>query len=214
MRWHPVERPGYFGRRRDERIAALNRQYGAGNWRLAWRLAVPGFNHGTEGETFFGACRHLYEASYQRYLEQRPADVDFICSFGEVIDNAPSNVESGLDYMRQEAFSTHIQDIAIRNVLRLFGRWFEGPADRLLVVRSSDSNGHRFGPGRVPFAWPGWISKPSLAPRWAEPGSVEDAWQSNKWVEIMTAPPNPAVAEANRRANDTLYVPRYLRESR
>lgn len=172
--WVKVERPGYFGRRRDEKIANLNTQYGKGNWKLAWvddKLLE-----------FEEACMMRYEESYYQFLKKRKDDVDFICSFGECIDNAMTNIESGVDYTKQEAFSTHIQDIAVRNVLVRLNRWFTGPKDKILVIRSADSEGYRFGPGNVPHFAPEDITQPSLRPKWAKPGSVEDFWQSNKWI--------------------------------
>lgn len=172
-----IERPGYFGRRRDEKVAAYDAKHGKGKWRLVWELSL----HRME---FLAACRYHYERSYYEYLRGRKEDVDFICSYGECIDNAPTNVECGLDYSKQEAFSTHIQDIAIRNVLHLLGRKFEGPKDKILVIRSKDSEGFRFGPGNVPFHRPDFIHAPSMCPAWAGRGSVEDFWQSNKWLEV------------------------------
>lgn len=185
-----VERPGYFGRRRDERICELNQRFGAGSWMLMWEAGGSLFD-------FFNACRYLYEESYFQYFKDRPAEIDFVCSFHECYDNALTNVASGLDYMKQEAYSTHIQDIALRNVLRRLGRWFTlnktselsaflpgvlpGTASHL-QIRSKDSAGYRFGPGNIPFAWPQIITQPSLAPSWAKQKSVEDFWQSNKWV--------------------------------
>lgn len=178
MNWLNDHRPGYFGRRRDSKVAALDATLGKGNWRLAWVVA-PALTY-----EFADACKLLYEESYYLYLKDRPADLDFICSFGECMDNATSNVQSGLDYTKQEAFSTHIQDIAVRNVLHRLGRKFEGPPEKLLVIRSADSEGFRFGPGNVPFMWPERITQPSLCPKWANKGSTEDAWQSLKWIQI------------------------------
>jgi len=176
--WRSDHRPGYFGRRRDAKTAELNAKHGEGRWRLAWVAGAFDFS-------FEKACTVFYEESYLRQLSAHPLEVDFICSFGECIDNAPTNVESGLDYTKQEAFSTHIQDIAVRNVLRRLGRKFDGPPDSLLVIRGVDSNGHRFGPGNVPFITPGLISQPSLVPAWGNRWSVEDFWQSNKWVQVL-----------------------------
>ena len=175
--WTNLERPGYFGRQRDKKIAKLNEQYGEGNWRLRW--VVNGFDY-----DFYEACCKFYEESYFRYLKNRPQDLDFICSYGECIDNAMTNIQCGLDYNKQEAFSTHIQDIAIRNVLHTLNRRFEGPEDKILVIRSKDSEGFRFGPGNVPFYNKDLITQPSLCPKWANEGSVEDYWQSNKWIQI------------------------------
>lgn len=179
MGWRDVERPGYFGRRRDEKITAFNTKYGVRNWRLVWRM-LPG----ARPATFFAACRYFYEESYHAFLEARPDEVDFICSFNNCIDNAATNIAAGLDYTHQEAFSTHIQDIAVRNVLRRLDRWFEGPPGKILVIRSRDSAGFRFNPGNVPFMNPGFIQQPSLAPSWANNGSVEDFWQSNKLLQV------------------------------
>lgn len=182
--WRNIERPGYFGRRRDQKHAQYDVQYGAGNWRIVW--VVPGY--GADGSdiafSFEQACKLFYEESYIRYLEQRPDDIDFICEFTECIDNAPTNVHSGLDYTAQEAFSTHIQDIAVRNVLAHLGRSFTGKRPELLVIRSADSNGYKFGPGNVPFYQPKMITRPSLHPAWANRDSVEDFWQSNKWLQV------------------------------
>ena len=178
MTWRRVERPGYFGRRRDQIVLGYDTKYGAGQWRLVW-IVDGGATH-----TFEDACKYFYEESYYLYLKDRPDDVDFICEFTECMDNSPTNVHSGLDYTAQEAYSTHIQDIAVRNVLARLGRSFTGKRTELLVIRSADSAGFRFGPGNVPFYAPSAIMQPSKCPSWANRGSVEDFWQSNKWLQI------------------------------
>jgi hypothetical protein len=187
--WVKWLRPGYFGRRRDEKVALYNQRYGVDGWKLAWVVNYPedweAYGPGTEVWFDFNyACRAFYEESYYQYLASRKDDLDFITSFGECYDNAKTNVESQLDYTKQEAFSTHIQDIAIRNVLNRLDLKFKGPADKLMQIRSSDSDGFKFGPGNVPFVAPKLIAQPSIAPQWANPGSVEDFWQSNKWILI------------------------------
>lgn len=175
MVWKREFRPGFFGRRRDEKIAELNAKYGKGNWDLQWDFdgQMLGFNE---------ACMFAYETAYLEWFMARPDEVDFVCSFGECIDNAMSNIQSGVDYTKQEAFSTHIQDIAVRNVLCNLDRWFEGPADRILVIRSADSEGYKYGPGNIPFHLPEMIHQPSKCPKWANIGSTEDFWQSNKYL--------------------------------
>lgn len=175
--WHDLHRPGYFGRKRDEKIKQYNNEYGEGNWRLSWIVNNLPYNFGE-------ACILFYEESYYQYLKDKKEDLDFICSFGECIDNANTNIQSGLDYNKQEAYSTHIQDIAVRNVLKKVARKFEGPSDRILVIRSKDSEGFRWGPGNIPFYEPKLITKPELCPKWANKGSVESFWQSNKWIQI------------------------------
>ena len=175
--WKSVCRPGYFGRRRDAIQLGYDREYGPGNWRLAW--VVDGIEY-----DFVGACKSLYEESYYLFLRDKPDDLDFICSFAECMDNAVSNIQCGLDYTIQEAYSCHIQDIAIRNVLNRLGRKFLGTKDELLIIRSSDSSGFRFGPGNVPFFAPELIPQPSKCPKWANEGSVEALWQSAKTLQV------------------------------
>ena len=183
LRWQNDHRPGYFGRERDKKIAEFNERFKEGNWRIVWRVEYAAQSYGVSTD-FLAACINYYEKSYLEYLSKRKPDVDYICSFGECIDNSPTNVASGLDYTKQESYSTHIQDIAIRNVLRKLGRRFEGPADKILVIRGEETEGFRFGPGNIPFYNPALITQPSLVPAWAKPGSVEDFWQSNKWVQV------------------------------
>lgn len=221
--WTNIDRPGYFGRKRDAKISEYNDKYES-NWRLAWCIPVPteptaqlGFSSETEGlrrllsdlsdasdarngglvdtsrDTskfesviqlpFVTACR-LYEESYFRWLRLHPAELEFACTYGECIDNTPTNIQSGRDYSIQESYSTHIQDIAMRNALTRLDRKFEGPTDKILIIRSKDSEGYRFGPGNIPFAFPKTIVQPSKCPSWASSGSVEDFWQSNKWLQI------------------------------
>jgi hypothetical protein len=184
MTWEQRVRPGYFGRQRDQKIEAFNQLYGVGNWTLNW--AVMESDGVLQLYDFGMACRVWYEASYVDFLRQQPELVDEICTYGECMDNAITNIESGLDYLKQEAYSTHIQDIAVRNVLHRLGRKFEGPKNRILVIRGKDSVGFKFGPGNVPFSRPELITPPSLCPQWAKPGSVEDFWQSNKWLVVKS----------------------------
>jgi hypothetical protein len=182
--WKNVRRPGYLGKRRDLMHAQFDVEHGAGNWRLAW--VVPGFPAGAPdlAYTFEQACKLFYEESYFQHLKKHTADVDFACEFAECIDNSPTNVHSRFDYMAQEASSTHIQDIAMRNVIAKLGRAFTGKRTELLIIRSADSNGYRFGPGNVPLYRPEIIMQPSLCPQWANHGTVEDFWQSNKWLQV------------------------------
>jgi hypothetical protein len=177
MIWVNVARPGYFGRRRDQKIAQFNARYGMDNWCIAHVVEDVSYD-------FLEACQLFYEESYYFYLKDRPDDLDFICSFGECIDNAPSNIQAGCDYTHQEAFSCHIQDIAVRNVLRRLGRKFEATRQEILVIRSSDSNGFQFGPGNVPFYDPKLITQPEIVPGWANSKSVEAFWQSNKTLLV------------------------------
>jgi hypothetical protein len=79
----------------------------------------------------------------------------------DVYDDDPSNVESGLDYSKRGELRTHIQEIAIRNCVKRFGRKFGG--DKLLQIR--DRIGEHplslaLSPGQVPFHKPELLSNP------------------------------------------------------
>jgi hypothetical protein len=191
--WKVGPRPGFFGRRKDEIVAGLDARHGKGNWQLRWILPAPMTQFIPEqvdlSETwdFRAACVSFYEESYFRHLKANPKVVDEICQHSEVYDNALTNVQSGFDYTKQEAFSTHIQDIAIRNSLhRLNRRFSEDKTSPLLQVRGPDSKGWWLGvnPGQVQFFNQPLIVQPSLAPTWAGAGSVEDFWQSNKYIVV------------------------------
>lgn len=175
-------RPGYFGYKRDERVAELNKLHGDQGWRLEW---IVGEGDRQKVYTFEKACPLLYERSYFDWFSRRHEDIDYVCSFGECIDNSMTNMDSGTDYLHQEAKATHVQDIALRNVLKNLGRKFEGPTNKILTIRGKDTNGFRFNPGQVPFFNPELITAPSLRQTWAQPGTVEDFWQSNKWIRIL-----------------------------
>ena len=179
--WKRLYRPVYFGRHRDAIVADLNSKYGTGNWELVW--AAKGY----PDLEFTDACILYYEAPCVEWFDKNPEELDYVCSFGECVDNAPTNIESGTDYTKQESFSTHIQDIAVRNVLKIFGRKFIGPKDRILVIRSADTEDYKYGPGNIPFFAPKPIEVPSKRPSWANAGSVEDFWQSNKYVAVKDA---------------------------
>lgn len=175
MKLNIIERPGYFGKSRDRKIKNYNRLYGENNWTLIWKL-----NHTLL--TFEQACKQCYEESYYQYLQNSPQDLKYICSFKECYDNDISNIDSGTDYLKQESNCTHIQDIAIRNVLKRLNLSFSGT--ELLQIRSHDTNGFRFNPGNIPFFLPDLIIKPSLRPKWSKVNSVEDYWQSNKYLGV------------------------------
>jgi hypothetical protein len=107
-----------------------------------------------------------------------------------VYDDDPNNVESGLDYSKRGDLRTHIQDIAIRNCVKRFGRKFSG--DKLIQIR--DRIGEHplslaLSPGQVPFHNPALISNPDNLQEirrnaWWLPLSVEDFYQRAKRLVV------------------------------
>lgn len=182
MQWETVQiQPGFFGRHRNERYAEFDREFGLGRWRIAWRA-------GEVAAEFVGAMA-LYEDAYFAHFCSRPCLVsELVQSAEEVYDDAPSNVMSGYDYARQETVRTHLQDIAIRrcvlrlglsfkgsNLIQIRGRWAAEPVHPLGLLS----------PGSVPFHRPDLIHSPRLE-GWWEAGSIEDWYQSNKVVQVLS----------------------------
>ncbi len=172
-KWVVIDRPGYFGRHREERHEQFNRQYGQFGWRLAWLVDDLVYS--------FEMAVMLYEDSYRRFLTAEPAvRYQLVNEASNVYDDAQTNVLSGLDYGEQETGRTHLQDIAIRRVLVSLGYWFKG--DTLIRIRDKDGShplSMELSPGRVPFSQPELIKKPQLE-GWWQPNSVESFYQSNK----------------------------------
>ena len=177
--------PGYVGKRRNDLWAERDAKYGKDNWQTIW--LVEGIYLEYE-ET----CR-LYEDAYFEYFKQRPELLEYLLEVAsEVYDDDPSNVESGLDYSKRGDVRTHIQDIAIRNCVKRFGRKFSG--NKLLQIR--DRMGEHplslaLSPGQVPFHKPELVSRPDNLDEikrnaWWLPLSVEDFYQRAKRLVIRS----------------------------
>jgi hypothetical protein len=187
--WRLVDNtsPGYVGSRRNQLWAEREAKYGKGNWQTIW-LVMGRFLEYEE------ACR-LYEDAYFEYFKKRPELVEFLLDVAaDVYDDDPSNVTSGLDYSKRGEVRTHIQDIAIRNCVKRFGRKFNG--NKLLQIR--DRIGEHplslaLSPGQVPFHKPELLSNPDnladiRARAWWLPSSVEDFYQRAKRLVVRSKP--------------------------
>src|SRR3989344_1838645 len=138
--WITVERPGYFGKKRDEVHKQWDSKYGISNWIIAYEwgsLVIPREN-----------AIQLYEDGYYEYFKKYPQVLEWLVSTAsDVYDTAKSNVESRFDYSKQETPNNHIHDIAIRKAVFRNGKWFKG--DHLMHVRGVDTEGERISPGVV-----------------------------------------------------------------
>ncbi len=188
--WETIDRPGYFGSKRNEIEAGYDAKYSAGNWRIAWQwgdLPIPK-----------AAAFQLYEDGYYEHFKNNPNVLTWLVSnFSNVFDTAPSNVDSGMVYDRQETLSNHIHDVAIRRAVFRRGKRFRGA--RLLQVRSNDSEGGVLSPCKVLFHLPDMMYRGEIkyqgAPRdfttnpswWRRIGvedSIEEFYQSNKLLQV------------------------------
>jgi hypothetical protein len=171
MDWEIIGRPGFAGDKKSERQKSWNKQYGEGNWRIAWVW------NGSIIEREFAF--QLYEdAYYADSFEREDLWGELLGKAKDIYDHNVSNINSGLDYSIQEGRATHLQDISVRRVVARRGWKFEG--DELIQIRShSDYWGDKFSPGRISFHLPALIEKPNLE-SWWDVDSIEDFYQSNK----------------------------------
>jgi len=90
MVWRTIERPGYFGKKRDELVASWNKQFGEGNWKLAYQwgeLVVPK-QMGIQ----------LYEDAYSEFFKKNLGTLEWLVSTAsDVYDTSPTNVQAGFD---------------------------------------------------------------------------------------------------------------------
>lgn len=174
MEWIILERPGYTGKKKSEKHAKWNAEYGENNWRLMWawngQIITPEFTY------------QLYEDGYYTdSFRREKLWVELIKKAKDIYDLEPRDIESGLDYLVQKGIATHLQDIAIRRVVSRRGWNFEG--NELIQIRSADKYWSQLNPGNVPFHLPELIVEPHLTGWWKD-NSVEDFYQSNKILQI------------------------------
>ncbi len=190
MIWRTVDRPGYFGEKRDELQKSFDREYGNGNWRIAWEW----------GELILvrPEALQLYEDGYYEYFKTKPELLEWLVfNFSNVFDTAPSNIDVGFSYEIQETPNNHIHDIAIRRAVLRRGKWFSG--NKLLEVRSVNEEGWILSPCNVPFHLPQMIYQGETKykcevrdfvtnpPWWLKKGvknSIEEFYQQNKVLQV------------------------------
>ena len=170
--WIAVGSPGFAGGVKHRWRSILDERFGPDGWRMA---------HVVRGEIVPASVAILeYEASYRRYLRDRPALVRFLVeTCGNVYDYAVENVRDD-DYDQPHTPMNHYQDISVRRVIAELAddaRWpdvVDTPAedvalvdlgtgqthtvprargmrgDHLLQIREPDSPGFMLSPAVVP----------------------------------------------------------------
>lgn len=181
--WIPIDNnsTGYVGARRNEEWAKRDKLYGKGNWKIGWFV-------GSKILDYEEACK-MYEDAYFEYFKKRPELLEHLIEVAaDVYDDNPGNVKAGFHYTplkNRGQVRTHIQDTAIRNSVKRFGRKFQGK--KLIQIRDrvgSHPLSLALSPGQVQFHQPELLSNPDnlakLNPGWWLPGSVEDWYQRAK----------------------------------
>jgi len=163
---------GYFGKHRAKIYKGLYEKFGKDSWQTRWVI---------EGnlENLQTALQN-YEDSYFHFLINNPKILNWLISTAsDVYDIQPSDVNSGLDYYKQECDATHYQDIAVRRVLERLGKKFEG--NHLVQIRGHETEGYVLNPGKVPFHRPKIIlPRETESWFWWNKDSVEAFYQQNK----------------------------------
>ena len=180
--WITVERPGYFGKKRDELCVSWKQKFGEGNWRIShqWGDLIIPREIGIQ----------IYEDGYYEHFNSNPENLEWLISTAsDVYDTAPTNVQAGFDYANQETPNNHIHDVAIRRSVLRNGAWFRG--DHLMHVRWKDSEGFRLNPGVVSFHLPEMIVQGEINDYggkgiWWRPNTIEDFYQRNKILQIKS----------------------------
>jgi hypothetical protein len=177
--WRTTDEKVYpLGKKRGEAIKKLNQKYGYLTWRFAWQIH---FNRCVPFRVAVG----LYEKSYEEHLRANQDKVQYLVeNASDVFDNDESNIVSGFNYFIQGKKLTHLQDIAIRRVMRTMQQRFSG--GRLIRVRKSrnaDAIGRSLSPKYVPFCDPELVQGFDHSNGHSVP-SIEDFWQNNRVVQF------------------------------
>ena len=170
--WIAVGSPGFSGDTKARRRSTLDERFGPDGWRYA---------HVVRGETVAPSVAILeYEASYRRYLRDRPALVRFlVTTCGNVYDYAIDNVHDD-DYDQPHTPMNHYQDISVRRVVAELVADEDWPGvgdtqpedvalldlgsgERHVVPRARGFRGHHLLEIREPDS-PGYMLSPAVVP--------------------------------------------------
>lgn len=170
-----IERPGFIGRKKEKKYKEWNEKFGREKWGFVWKWGELLID-------FEQACLIYEDAYYKDSFEREDLWKHLFSKAKNFYDNAETNIKSGTDYLIQEAYSTHIQDISVRRIgIR---RGWEMKGDKLIQIRGPESEGYKLMPGKVKFHEIEKIERPDILPFWAEPNSVEAFYQNNRWLYL------------------------------
>jgi hypothetical protein len=149
-------------------------RFSPGQWRI--RYAV------NDAALAPSAAAEHVEESYLRFSQLHLEALGHLCTIAsDIYSTSVSNVRSGCDYALQERKVEHIEDIAVRRVVRQLGLVFQG--EKLIRIGRHSREFGWLSAGKVPFCRPDWIMQPALN-GWWEIDSVECFWQSNRIIEV------------------------------
>lgn len=185
--WKTVSRPGYLGKNKEIQYAAWDKEFGQGNWQIAWQLS--------SGEILgFDQIFQLYVDGYVLYFENHLEEAMFLT------DNYSYGYDKDL-VSKEEAFNPYalvnvpgrpnqFHNVAL-NIALEFYLHMEFKGAEPIQIREGKPNtdpstwpaGWQWGPGRIPSVHPELIPESSLT-SWWQRGSIEDLYQSAKILQI------------------------------
>lgn len=178
--WKTLESPGWFGEATKERLAGYDEKYGKGNWRIRHRLGPRLLD--------FEEAVKLYEMCYEKHFmdpNTRFLWTNLFENASEVWTELENDVNSGMDYKKQLAPAPHYEDIAIRIIMKRYGKTFKGT--RLIRIRadSEDAVGVALSSIHIPFIFPDSIEYFPGVHWWnRHGGSLEHFWHANKILQV------------------------------
>jgi len=176
MNWKTIERPGPFGDKKSQILKEYDLNYGKNNWRIVHK-------YNDLFLSFIQTCKVFEEAYFQDSFRRPGLWKELRQNARDVYDISESDIKSGLDYSIQNNVATHIQDIAIRNVFAR-RKWVFVGEEYFQIRSNSKPFGFELTPGKVLFHEPWTIVNPSIK-GWWDKNSVEDFYQSNKYLQII-----------------------------
>jgi len=185
--WIIIGRPGYQGKNKDEQLAAWDREYGKGRWRLAWQLA-------TREVQSFDEIFQLYIDSYTAYFIKHSGEAQYLTTnYSYAYDKDVVTKTQAFDpyfLYNKPGRPNQFHHVSLNLAL-------EQRLDRLFLglqpiqVRegkpgtdaSSWPAGWRWSPGRIPATHPELIPD-VIQPSWWQEGSIEHLYQAAKVLQI------------------------------
>lgn len=189
--WVTVEKPGYLGKRKDEREAEWNQQYGEGKWRYAWELA--------DGKTldFEEVFWQVYVAGYAAYFAHHPNEAIFLTDqYAYAYDKEMVTREQAFDpfYLyNQPGHPNQFHNVALNIAMEWFlGLPFSG--EHPVQVREGkpgtpvdqQPEGYLWSPGRIPAVRLDLIP-PRHTAGWWNTNSIESFYQNAKVVQVKAS---------------------------
>lgn len=189
--WRTIERPGYLGKKKDEKYLLWNQKYGEGNWRLV--------NETATGEIFSyeDIIWKIYVPGYAMYFLKNQDEARFVTdNYSYAYDKDLISKESAFDIYclyNKPGVANQFHNIAFNLALEYFlGISFKGTHP--LQVRegkpgtpdSEQPEGYRWSPGRIMAVRQDLIPKVDLGQTWWSSGTIEDFYQKSKSLQIKT----------------------------